>query len=226
MEISRDTSASTGDELADLILKKKSKELKEKIDSLLEDYTPLQVSQNILAKTMEYIGELYSKGDIYLPQLILAAETVTPIFEYLNSMLKKGENASKGKVLVATVEGDVHDIGKKIVATVLKSSGYEVIDIGKDIPNKVILENVKKIKPDLLGLSAMMTTTVGKIKEVRDLLNENGIDITIIAGGASMNKELASNFGVFYAKNANEALKYTKRFIKTMENGAKSTMEN
>ncbi|AEX85959.1 Homocysteine S-methyltransferase/B12 binding domain/Pterin binding enzyme [Marinitoga piezophila KA3] len=213
MEVSRDTSTSTGDELADLILKKKSRELKEKINLLLKDYTPLQVSQNILAKTMEYIGELYSKGEIYLPQLILAAETVTPIFEYLNNMLKKEESSSKGTILVATVEGDVHDIGKKIVATVLKSSGYEVIDIGKDIPGKIILEKVKELKSDLLGLSAMMTTTVGKIKEVKDLLLENGVEIPIIAGGASMNKELASKFGVFYAKNANEALKYAKRFI-------------
>lgn len=200
------------DPLVEMILKKKDKELKQEIERLLEEYSPLQISQNILSKAMEHIGELYSKGVIYLPHLILAAETVTPVFEYLNSLLEKSDKQKIGTIIVATVEGDVHDIGKKIVATLFKSSGFNVIDLGKDVPASKILEEVKKHKPDILGLSAMMTTTIGRIKEVKDLLEKEGIKIPIIAGGASLNKEIAENFGVYYAKNASEGLKLSKKY--------------
>lgn len=202
------------DPLVEMILKKKDKELKQEIERLLEEYSPLQISQNILSKAMEHIGELYSKGVIYLPHLILAAETVTPVFEYLNSLLEKNDKQKIGTIIVATVEGDVHDIGKKIVATLFKSSGFNVIDLGKDVPASKILEEVKKHKPDILGLSAMMTTTIGRIKEVKDLLEKEGIKIPIIAGGASLNKEIAENFGVYYAKNASEGLKLSKKILK------------
>lgn len=202
------------DPLVEMILKKKEKELKQEIERLLEEYSPLQISQNILSKAMEHIGELYSKGVIYLPHLILAAETVTPVFEYLNSLLEKSDKQKIGTIIVATVEGDVHDIGKKIVATLFKSSGFNVIDLGKDVPASKILEEVKKHKPDILGLSAMMTTTIGRIKEVKDLLEKEGIKIPIIAGGASLNKEIAENFGVYYAKNASEGLKLSKKILK------------
>jgi 5-methyltetrahydrofolate--homocysteine methyltransferase len=202
------------DPLVEMILKKKEKELKQEIEKLLEEYSPLQISQNILSKAMEHIGELYSKGVIYLPHLILAAETVTPVFEYLNSLLEKNDKQKIGTIIVATVEGDVHDIGKKIVATLFKSSGFNVIDLGKDVPASKILEEVKKHKPDILGLSAMMTTTIGRIKEVKDLLEKEGVKIPIIAGGASLNKEIAENFGVYYAKNASEGLKLSKKILK------------
>lgn len=202
------------DPLVEMILKKKDKELKQEIERLLEEYSPLQISQNILSKAMEHIGELYSKGVIYLPHLILAAETVTPVFEYLNSLLEKNDKQKIGTIIVATVEGDVHDIGKKIVATLFKSSGFNVIDLGKDVPASKILEEVKKHKPDILGLSAMMTTTIGRIKEVKDLLEKEGVKIPIIAGGASLNKEIAENFGVYYAKNASEGLKLSKKILK------------
>nr|WP_232617871.1 dihydropteroate synthase [Thermosipho africanus] len=131
------------DPLVEMILKKKDKELKQEIERLLEEYSPLQISQNILSKAMEHIGELYSKGVIYLPHLILAAETVTPVFEYLNSLLEKNDKQKIGTIIVATVEGDVHDIGKKIVATLFKSSGFNIIDLGKDVPASKILEEVK-----------------------------------------------------------------------------------
>ncbi|APT73736.1 homocysteine methyltransferase [Thermosipho melanesiensis] len=200
--------------MIEMILNKKEDELKREIEKLLEEYTPLQISQDILSKKMEYIGELYSKGEIYLPQLILAAETVTPIFEYLNSLIESNAREKLGTVVLATVEGDVHDIGKRIVGTVLKSSGINVIDLGKDVPAKEILKAVKEYKPDIVGLSAMMTTTIGRIKEVKDLFVDNNVDIPIISGGASMNKEIADNFGVYYAKNASQALKLVKKILK------------
>ena len=120
-----------------------------------------------------------------------------------------------GRVILATVEGDVHDIGKKIVGTVLSSGGFEIIDIGKDRTSNEILDAVKKHQPDILGLSAMMTTTVEKVKEASDLLKKEGIDVKIISGGASMNKRLAKEFGCQgYSDDASGALKLCRELLK------------
>jgi len=115
--------------------------------------------------------------------------------------------------LLATVEGDIHDIGKKIVGTVLESSGFEVIDIGKDVPAQVILQKTVELKPDIVGLSAMMTTTVVKVGEVVNTLKDAGIEIPVIAGGASMNEELAQRFGCAYGKDAQEAVEICKKLL-------------
>ena len=178
------------------------------IDEHLNDsIPPLEISQNILGKAMEEIGNLYSAGKIYLPHLLLAAEVTTPFFEYLNG-LSEEKAEFKGKVLLATVEGDVHDIGKKIVGTVLKNSGYEVFDMGKDVPADKIIEKTKEIKPDIVGLSAMMTTTVGQVAKVSEKLKNEKISVFLIAGGASMNRALANEFGCSgYAAKAGDAVK-------------------
>jgi len=170
------------------------------------------VSQHILAEAMQKVGELYAKGVIYLPHLILAAETVQPCFDYLNSLLGEAQ-VKLGKVLLATVHGDIHDIGKNIVTTVLRSGGFDVYDVGKDVPAHTILEACQEYKPDIVGLSAMMTTTVSRVKEVVDMLKANNIQAFVIAGGASMNRQLADEFGVEYAKDAMEALQICKAFM-------------
>ncbi|AEH50620.1 homocysteine S-methyltransferase family protein [Pseudothermotoga thermarum] len=200
------------DPLVEWIVKGQKDKVMDFVKEKLKDLDPLTVSQQILAKAMERVGKLYSEGVIFLPQLILAAETVQPVFEYLNSLLTDSK-VKLGTVVLATVQGDIHDIGKKIVATVLRSGGFEVYDLGKDVPADKILESVKKIKPDIVGLSAMMTTTVGRVKEVADLLKENGVNVVVIAGGASMNKELAEKFGVLYAKDALEGLEVCKKIV-------------
>lgn len=184
------------------------------IDEELKSKSPLEISQQVLAKAMNEIGELYAEKIIYLPHLILAADTSKPIFERLNEL---SDTAIQfvGRVVLATVEGDVHDIGKKIVGTVLSGGGFEVIDIGKDKISKEILDAVKTYQPDIVGLSAMMTTTVGKVKEVSDLLKQEGIDVKIISGGASMNKRLAKEFGCQgYSDDASGALKLCRELLK------------
>lgn len=205
------------DPLVDFIIKGQKEQLMNIVQDFLKQYDPLYISQQILAEAMKKVGTLYADGSIYLPHLILAAETVQPAFDYLNNLL--GESRVKlGKVLLATVQGDVHDIGKKIVATVLKSGGFEVHDIGKDVPAEKILQECREYKPDIVGLSAMMTTTVGQVKEVADLLKSEGINVFLIAGGASMNQQLADRFGVMYAKDAVQALELCKKLV---QGGAK-----
>jgi len=200
------------DELVNLIVKGQKDALLEFTKQQLNEHDPLYVSQHILAEAMQKVGELYAKGVIYLPHLILAAETVQPCFDYLNSLLGEAQ-VKLGKVLLATVHGDIHDIGKNIVATVLRSGGFDVYDVGKDVPAHTILEACQEYKPDIVGLSAMMTTTVSQVKEVVDMLKANNIQAFVIAGGASMNRQLADEFGVEYAKDAMEALQICKAFM-------------
>lgn len=200
------------DELVKLIVSGQKEKLMNFVKDSLKEKEPLYISQNMLARAMEQIGTLYSRGIIYLPHLILASETVQPAFDYLNNLL--GEAQTKlGKVLLATVQGDIHDIGKRIVATVLKSGGFEVYDVGKDVPAQKILSECERLKPDIVGLSAMMTTTVGQVKEVSDLLKKNNVRVVVIAGGASMNEQLANQFGVLYAKDALKALEICKKIV-------------
>lgn len=197
-----------------LLLNGEREKLNKLVDEELKHRSPLMISQQTLAKAMNEIGDLYAKKMIYLPHLILAAETSKPVFERLNNM---SDNAIKaiGKVVLATVEGDVHDIGKKIVGTVLSSGGFEIVDIGKDVSSKNILEAVKKHQPDILGLSAMMTTTVEKVKEVSELIKNEGIEVMIISGGASMNKRLAEEFGCQgYSDDASGALRLCRQLMK------------
>lgn len=199
------TSFCIEDNILKIIINGDKESLLNLIKEKLQEMTPLFISENILAKAMQDIGKLYSEGKIFLPHLLLSSETVQVAFDYLNNLLIEKDKKKKGKILLATVEKDIHDIGKKIIGTVLSSFGYEVFDIGKDVSKDKILKNVLKINPDIIGLSAMMTTTVGYIKEVADFLKLNNIKIPILAGGASMNPELAKQFNVYYAKDAIEA---------------------
>ncbi len=205
-------------QLVSFLLNGEREKLQNLIEQKLKNSTPLEISQKVLGTAMNEIGELYSKKKIYLPHLILSAETAKPVFEKLNEMSDTSIE-SVGKVLLATVEGDVHDIGKKIVGTVLASGGFEIIDIGKDRTSKEIVNEVKNYKPDILGLSAMMTTTVGKVKEVAELLKDEGITIFLISGGASMNKRLSEEFGCDgYSEDASGALKLCRKLLKITEN--------
>ncbi len=196
------------------LLKGDTEYLTQLVRQELKTKSPLEISQNVLAKAMNEIGELYGQKKIYLPHLILSAETSKPIFDRLNEQSDTAIQ-SKGKILLATVEGDVHDIGKKIVGTVLSSGGFEIVDIGKDKTSGDILKAVKEHQPDILGLSAMMTTTVEKVKEVADLLKQKGINVLLISGGASMNKRLAEEFGCHgYSEDASSALKLCRKLLK------------
>ncbi|MGA1866405.1 MAG: cobalamin-dependent protein, partial [Thermoplasmatota archaeon] len=163
-----------------------------------------------LKPAMEDVGELYAKGRIYLPQLIRAAETVKPSFEYIDTLIDPHEE--KETFMIATVKGDIHDIGKNIVAAIIRGSGYRVIDLGKDVPADVIVQETVRNGPIALGLSAMMTTTAPRIKEVVDLLRKNGCKVMVIAGGASLNEDAARSLGAdHYSRDAVGAISILKR---------------
>jgi 5-methyltetrahydrofolate--homocysteine methyltransferase len=201
------------DPLVDALLSGRTKTVDAMVDEKLNGgVPPLEVSQDFLGGAMETIGDLYERKKIFLPHILYAAETAFPVFDRLNGMIT-GETASRGRVMLATVEGDIHDIGKNIVGTVIRAGGFEVLDIGKNVTASEIVARAREYKPDIVGLSAMMTTTVGRVAEVAKALADAGIRTAVISGGASMNAELAKMFGVLYSENSSGALTLCKGIV-------------
>ena len=199
-------------ELVQFILSGKKDELLCFVKEFLCSMKPIRIVEEHLKPGMERVGEMYSSGTIYLPQLILAAQTIKPAFEFIESKLVGG---GKENFVIATVSGDVHDIGKNIVAAIIRSSGFNVVDLGKDVSTEEIVKAVKKNKPLALGLSAMMTTTIPKIKDVVEGLKHEGVEVVVIAGGASLSKKIALELGAdFYAKDAMDGLRVLKELKK------------
>ncbi len=168
----------------------------------LETKAPLDVINEVLIPALTEVGEAFNSGKIYLPQLISSAEAAKNAFAVIVEKLP-ASTVEKGTVVVATVKGDVHDIGKNIVKTVLQSYGYSVVDLGKDVTPEKVLEAVKKHNPIAVGLSALMTTTVISMEETVKLLKANNCKSKIFVGGAVLTEDIAKEIGAdYYAKDA------------------------
>lgn len=201
--------------LSDIVYRGLRESAKQKTIDLLDDGISVNdIIDNELIKTLNVIGDKFSKSELFLPDLIRSAETVKVSFDVLKEhMLKTGAKShSKGKIALATVKGDVHDIGKNIVKTVLENYGYDIIDLGKDVPKETVILAIKEHNLKLVGLSALMTTTVTSMKETIDLIKENGLDCKVMVGGAVLNPEFANDIGAdYYAKDANESVSVVSR---------------
>lgn len=175
--------------------------------ALKEGKTPVDISQSAIVPALELVGKDFSAGRIFLPQVMLSAEVVKKGFDRLKLELKSDRKEKIARVLFATVEGDVHDIGKNIVIAMLENFGFEVIDLGKNVPSKKIIEAAKEKKPDVIALSALMTTTMVKMKEVIDLLKKHGMKTRVAVGGAAVTEEFARKIGAdIYARDAVSAV--------------------
>ncbi len=159
------------------------------------------------------VGDLFDRKEYFLPQLIASAETMKKGVEYLAPYLKKNvsKHEEKASILLATVKGDIHDIGKNIVALMLKNHGFNVIDLGKDIPAERIVEEIKSSRPAIVGLSALMTTTMVNMKEVIDMARREGLECKFIIGGAVVSKSYAQSIGAEYAKDGVGAVRLAQR---------------
>jgi 5-methyltetrahydrofolate--homocysteine methyltransferase len=192
---------------------------REKISSLTEKalaagIEPSELVDKIMIPAIVRVGELYEKKIYFLPQLMASAEAMKEALEGLDPYLKKAAADNKGKILIATVRGDIHDIGKNIVALLWRNYGYNVIDLGKDVSTEDILNSAKKENPDFIGLSALMTTTMVNMKEVIDTAKAQGIKTNFILGGAVVNEAYAHSIGAAFAKDGVEAVKVMEKLIK------------
>jgi 5-methyltetrahydrofolate--homocysteine methyltransferase len=138
---------------------------------------------------------------------MLSAETMKAAFSVIEPLLKKDDTNVRGRIVFATVQGDVHDIGKNIVILLMKNYGFEVLDLGKDVPNEVILQKADENNADIIALSALMTTTMPKMKEFMELMKASGRKYNVLIGGAAVTREFAAGIGAKYSVNAVEAVK-------------------
>lgn len=199
-----------------IVIKGLKEEAKQATIELLKDKKELEIVNEYLIPALDEVGNKYEKGELFLPQLIQAAETVKNSFSILKAEIVKSnaKSISKGKIIVATVKGDIHDIGKNIVKVILENYGYEMIDLGKDVPVKTVVEEAKKHNVSLIGLSALMTTTLRSMEETIKALREDGYDGKIFVGGAVVTKDTAERIGAdFYAKDAKESVEIAKEVL-------------
>ncbi|MBA5850120.1 homocysteine S-methyltransferase family protein [Clostridium sp. cel8] len=178
-------------------------------EELLKSKEPLEVVNSYIIPALDKVGEKYETREIFLPQLIQSAETVKKSFQVIKKKILEGGHStiSKGKVVVATVKGDVHDIGKNIVKVLLENYGFEVIDLGKNVDIEKVINAIRENDIKLVGLSALMTTTVVNMKKTIDEIRKSGLNCKVVVGGAVLNQEYADMIGAdFYARDAKETV--------------------
>lgn len=182
----------------------------------LETMEPMDIINNVLVAALNSVGREFEKGTMFLPQLMMSAETVKNSFDAIKEHIEKsGEiQESKGKIAVATVKGDIHDIGKNIVKVLLENYGYEVYDLGKDVPPEVIVKALKDNDIHLCGLSALMTTTVVSMEETIKAIRSAGLDVKVWVGGAVLTQEYADMIGADkYCPDALSSVTYANEFF-------------
>ncbi len=183
---------------------------------LLKEQEPLTIVNEQIIPALNEVGAGFEQNKVYLPQLLMSAEAAKKAFEVIKTQLKSSneKSVSKGKFVLATVKGDIHDIGKNIVKLLLENYGFEVIDLGKDVAPDAILDAVLKEKTPIAGLSALMTTTVSSMEETIKLLHKKAPFCKIIVGGAVLNEEYAKRINAdFYAKDAMETVRIAEKLI-------------
>ena len=184
--------------------------------ALLDEKQPLEVVDEALIPALDIVGAKYEKGTLFLPQLLQAASAAQSAFEEIKTAIaQKGEgSASKGRIVLATVKGDVHDIGKNIVKVILENYGFEVIDLGRDVPVETVVDTVREKDVHLVGLSALMTTTLKSMEETIAALHAAKLDCKIMVGGAVLTSEYAEKIGAdWYAKDAKRSADIAKEFF-------------
>ena len=187
-------------------------EIKPLITQLLEEYEPISIVNDKLIPALDVVGKEYENGDIFLPQLLKSAETARSAFDILKKLLPPSKTENENKIILATVKGDIHDIGKNIVKVVLENYGYSIIDLGNNVEIEDVYESAVKNNIKLVGLSALMTTTVKNMAETINYIKERRNGIKIMVGGAVLTEKYAKEIGAdFYARDAMEAVSIARK---------------
>jgi len=198
-----------------------TKGLKDRAAAITKEYlddnkTAIEIIDGYLIPALDIVGKGFEKKTVFLPQLLMSAEAASGAFDVIKSNLEKSGAAQekKGKIIMATVKGDIHDIGKNIVKVLLDNYGYDVIDLGKDVAPELIVETARESGVKMVGLSALMTTTVPSMEETIKQLRAAGLDTKVVVGGAVLTQEYADMIGADkYAKDAMETVRYAEEFF-------------
>ena len=203
------------DSLKTAVLKGMGEKASASTEKLLLEMKPTELIDEILIPALDEVGQAFEKNKIFLPQLLMSADAASKAFEVIKNAMASNENTiKKGSVVIATVKGDIHDIGKNIVKVILENYGFEVIDLGKDVPAETIVQTVVENNIKLCGLSALMTSTVPAMEETIKLLKEKAPECKTVVGGAVLTQEYADMIGAsFYAKDAMETVRFAEKIF-------------
>lgn len=184
--------------------------------ALDESNTPDRIVNDAMIPGMDLVGHKFSTNEIFVPEMLVAAVTMNKGLEILKPMLQQSGSESKGTIVMCTVKGDLHDIGKNLVIMMLEGAGFEVIDMGVDMNADTLIEKVKEIKPDILGLSALLTTTLPEMAKVIESLKAHGLrdQIKVMIGGAPVDTAYSDKIGAdAYGKDAAQAVEIARELM-------------
>ena len=170
-------------------------------EALDDEESPQEILNKGLLEGMNIVGDLFKDGEIFVPEVLMSAQTVDDGMEILKPLLSEGDIRNAGKIVFCTVKGDLHDIGKKLCCMLLQGAGYEIIDLGTDVDLDKIIATIKEENPSILAMSAMLTTTMGEMDLAVKALEEEKIsDIKVMVGGAPLSSSYADNIGAHYSE--------------------------
>jgi len=183
--------------------------------ALNEGCDPKEIVNDALLVGMNEVGELFKEGELFVPEVLVAAKAMNAGMELIKPLIKEGDIKKVGRVVFATVKGDLHDIGKKLVAMMMEGAGYEIIDLGVDVAPEKIVDAVKEHEPDIVGMSAMLTTTMAAMKDTIKVLKENGFyeRVKIMIGGSPVTDRYAKEIGAYYAADASAAVEMANELM-------------
>lgn len=195
----------------------KHKEIEDLVNAAVEDNVDLdRLINEAMIGAMDTVGKKFAKNEIFVPEMLVSAATMKKGLDIIKPLLKEGEAESKGTIMMCTVKGDIHDIGKNLVNMMLEGAGFDVIDLGVDLTVETVIGQVEKIKPDVLGLSALLTTTMTEMKKVIETLESKGLrdSVKVMVGGAPLDAGFAEKIGADgYGKDAQEAVSLARSFV-------------
>ena len=205
------------DEIKEAIINGKYKEIEGMVSQLIKDGVDLKqlIDEGMIA-AMDVVGEKFANSEIFVPEMLVSAVTMQKGLDLIKPLLKGEETKTRGTIVMCTVKGDIHDIGKNLVNMMLEGAGFKIIDLGVDLSVDQLMEQVKEIQPDILGLSALLTTSMPQMKKVIETLEHAGLrkTIKVMVGGAPVDKKFADAIGADgYGADAAEAVKLARTFV-------------
>ena len=207
------------EEIKTIVVNGKFKEIEDMTKKAITEGVDLnKIINDSLIAGMDIVGERFSKNEIFVPEMLVSARTVKLALEIIKPLLEDNKAELRGTILMGTVKGDMHDIGKNLVIMILEGAGFNVIDLGVDMSVDMVTEKVEEIRPDVLGLSALLTTTMPEMKNVIEALEQKGLrnSIKIMIGGAPIDTKFAKEIGSDgYGKDATEAVRLARGFVQT-----------
>ncbi|MDH3884742.1 MAG: corrinoid protein [Desulfobacterales bacterium] len=205
------------EEIKNTVIAGKHKEIEALVQKAIQDKANLDdLINRALIAAMDVVGDRFAKSEIFVPEMLVAAMTMKKGLDIIKPLLKDQEQQPKGKIVLCTVKGDLHDIGKNLVAMMLEGAGFEVIDLGVDVTVENVIAKVADIQPQVLGLSALLTTTMPEMENVISVLQTRGMRgaLKVMVGGAPLSAEFAEKIGAdAFGKDAAEAVTIARSFI-------------